>query len=312
MFQSHNVGVAVVRFQVPELHPGHRHLISTLTERHAHKLIVVGDHGGMRTDKNPLTFIERKMMIEESFPPGMNIRIEKLRDHPFSNERWCHWLDDLVEKAYPGQKAVMFGSRDSFLSVYEQFGRHAVRMIEPITDISGTATRAAIVQSKSMKAREAIIYNELHRPAIAYSAEDIAIVDDVRERVLGITKLWFDGLWSLPGGFLDPEKDEHDEGGAKREKSEEVLGVSTTDVFMQLGPRIRVADPRYRDSKDKIYASLFVTQYRGGDPGAGDDAKGIRWFERDELEHMFVPWHQPHVERLKQRWDILRGRKSAA
>lgn len=307
--QLQDTGVIVARFQVPELHPGHRHLINHVKQIHSNMLIVLGNHGGLRTNHDPLTIPERTAMIREScnWP---NLRIESLRDHPFSHDRWSDWLDELVTSKFPGHGAIMYGSRQSFLDVYS--GKFKKQSVAPLDESSGTAQRAAIQPSSAMSAREAVIYNEMHRPSIAYSAADVAIVDDARERVLGITKHWFDGLWSLSGGFVDPEKDRHDEDTARRERGEEVLGVTTSDVYLKLGDRIRVDDPRYRKSKDKIFSQLFVTQFRGGSPGAGDDAKGVRWFERDELESMFVPWHQPLVARLKERWDHLRTGKSAA
>jgi bifunctional NMN adenylyltransferase/nudix hydrolase len=222
--------------------------------------------------------------------------------------RWSDWLDMLVEKRFPGRKAVMRGSRDSFLDVYT--GRHEHNRVEQISEISGTEARASIKQSSAMSVRESIIYNEMTRPAIAYSTEDIAIVDDEHERVLAITKHWFDGLFSLTGGFLDPEKDPSDEAGARREKMEEVLGITTGDTYEPLGPRIKVDDPRYRRSKDKIYTQLYCTQYVSGVPQHGDDAKGTRWMSRNDLDRLIVPWHMPLVERIKARWDSLHNRQA--
>ena len=305
---GHNdaVGVLAMRIQVDELHEGHKHLVHIAHDHCADTFIALGFHGGLRTDRDPLTFEERRAMILETFPASMNIQIELLRDHPFSHERWCNWLDDLVASKYGNRPAVMIGSRDSFLGVYKKFGKHKTLFVEPVSDVSGSARRAAIVHSPAMSARQAIIHNELHRPAIAYSATDIAIVNDVRQEVLGIVKNWFDGLWSLPGGFVDPERDENDESAARRERGEELPMIKTPEAYSQLGPRIRVEDPRYRKSKDKIYSSLFVTRYRGGDLTPGDDAKGARWFGRDELKSMFVPWHQPLLDRIIARWDDQR------
>lgn len=302
---SMKIGVIVARFQVAKIHPGHEHLMRTAEEHFEENLLVLGDHGGMRTDRDPLTYEERRAMILETFP-DMNIQIERLRDHPFSHERWCNWLDDLVDAKYGDRQAIMIGSRDSFLTDYQKYGKHKTLYVEPICETSGTEMRRSIVDSPHMSAREKIIHHEQTRPAVGYSAADIAIVNDLSQSVLGIDKLWFDGLSSLPGGFVDPEKDESDEDAARRERSEELPSVQTSDKYTQLGPRIRIRDPRYRNSKDKIYSTLFVTNHRGGDLIPGDDAKGVRWFHRDELETKFVPWHQPLVQRLIERWDNQR------
>lgn len=300
------LGVIVARFQVPDLHPGHLHLVRSAQEQCDELMIVLGDHGGLRTDRDPLTFQERRLMVEERFP-DMNIEIERLRDHPFSHNRWSNWLDELVGSKYGESRQVtMIGSRESFLDAYKESGKYAVQYIEPVSDVSGTDLRKSIMHSANMTAREAIIHHEQTRPAVAYSAADIAIVNDLSQRVVGISKRWFDGLYSLPGGFVDAEKDENDEDAARRERSEELPDIVTSDDYTQLGKRIRIDDPRYRKSKDKIYSSLFVTKHRDGALTPGDDAKGARWFERDELESMFVPWHQPLVKRLIERWDNQR------
>jgi ADP-ribose pyrophosphatase YjhB (NUDIX family) len=306
--KNNAVGVLVMRLQVPRPTKGHEHLVHMAHHEFRDKLIVLGDHGGLRTCRDPLTYNERKTMIQECFPAEMSIAVERLRDHPFSPRRWCNWLDDLVTSKYGDRPAVMIASRDGFLDIYKKFGRHETLYVEPLVDVSGTAVRESIQHSSAMSAREAIIHHEVNRPSIAYSAADIAVVDDLSERVLGIDKHWFDGLSSFPGGFVDPEKDENDESAARREQSEELPDIKTDGKYLQLGQRIRVADPRYRNSKDKIYASLFVTRYRSGTLTPGDDAKGARWFARDELVKKFVPWHQPHVRRIVMRWNTMRGR----
>lgn len=308
--QLSDIGVIVMRVQVPKLHPGHQYLINHVTRIHSNTLIVLGNHGGLPTDRDPLTVAERTEMLRESYRDP-NIKIDSLRDHPFSHVRWSAWLDELVEKNFPGRRACMYGgAHDSFLDVYT--GVHKKVPVARYLEESGTAQREAIVRSADMTARERAIYDQLHRPSILYSTVDIAPVDDAEERVLGVTKLWFDGKWSFSGGFVDPEKDRTDEDAARRERGEEVLGIKTFDVYQQLGKRMLVDDPRYRNSKDKIFTSLFVTQYRSGNAMPGDDAKGTRWFYRHELESMFVPWHQPLVERLKERWDILKSGRTVA
>lgn len=303
-----NVGVIVARFQVPDLHPGHLHLIDSTLERYPDTLVVLGEHGGLPTDINPLTFEERAEMVLEHYP---TIRIDRLRDHPFDHMRWSDWLDQVVGRNYPGRKAVMCGSRLSFLDQYT--GKSICERVDPINEDSGTAIREALKYSSTMGARARMIHHQQTRNSIGYSAADIAIVDDEHERVLAITKHWFDGLWSLPGGFLDPGKDSTDEDTARRERGEELLNIVTGDVYEQLGSRIKVDDPRYRGSKDKILSALFCTQYLGGVAQPGDDAKGARWMSRSDLDRFIVPWHKPLVERITGRWDLLRaGKKLAA
>src|SRR5262249_27900653 len=112
--QLDSIAVVAARFQVPELHPGHRHLIDKAIERHRNVLIVLGDHGGLRTAHDPLTFDERKEMVLERYVN--RVQIERLRDHPWSHERWSVWLDEIIESRYRSRPALLFHSRQSALA----------------------------------------------------------------------------------------------------------------------------------------------------------------------------------------------------
>ncbi len=290
---TNTVGVIVARFQVANLHAGHHFLINTVRSRHRRTLIVLGEHGGQRTDHDPLTFEERAEMISETYG---DVMVKRLRDHPYSNDRWSVWLDELVD----ARKAVMYGSRGGFLESYS--GAHTKRYLQPFDESSGTATRNALTYSASMRGREAIILTQTKRHPIAYSTNDVVIVDDRQERVLLGTKHWYDGMWSFLGGFLDPEKDITDEDGALRERGEEVKGIKVSPQLTQIGSRIKIDDPRYRASKDKIFTTLWRANYLSGEPSPADDIKGVRWFERSELHKALVPWHQPLYKRLDAHW----------
>lgn len=144
--QLKKVGVIVARFQVPDLHAGHRYLVDHVSQIHSDTLIVLGYHGGLRTDTNPLTVEERVEMIRESYKDP-NIKIVSLRDHPFSHDRWSVWLDELVKEKFGGEReADMYGgAHDSFLGVYS--GKHTRVPIARFDETSGTAQRKAIVRS---------------------------------------------------------------------------------------------------------------------------------------------------------------------
>lgn len=130
-------GVIVGRFQVPELHAGHRYLISYVQERHEHVLILVGDHGENHSHKNPMPVAMRKDMILETYP---DIHVETLADYPTDDE-WSRELDILVNK-HAGRNAILYGSRDSFIPVYT--GTYTTVYVEPIESPSGTALRADV------------------------------------------------------------------------------------------------------------------------------------------------------------------------
>lgn len=148
-------------------------------------------------------------------------------------------------------------------------------------------------------------HNHSIRYATGFSTSDIAIVDDLRKRVLLITKKKFGSLWAFPGGFLDPVKDLTDEDTARRERGEEILDIRTGN-YLQLGPRVWVDDPRLRGTQDKIYTTFFVTPYLEGIPKPGDDAEKVQWFKHSELPSVLVPWHrQALLPKLEAYWEKL-------
>ena len=304
MSQLDPAGVIVARFQVPALSNGHRHIIDHVLRRRENVLIVLGAHGGERTDYDPLTFDERADMVRSEYPSAP-IRIVKLRDHPFSTDRWSMWLDELIAKEYGDRDALLYGSRNSFRTVYT--GKYGTEFVESCPSLSGSEIRTKLAFSSQLSAREAIIYTQQPRSPIAYSANDIAVLDEINQRVLLGTKDWFDGKWAILGGFLDPELDKNDFMAAGRGKGEEGLGVNAGEL-RPLGDRFRVDDPRYRRGRDKIFSRLFTCTYHGGDPIGGDDIARVRWFGRHELREAVVPWHTPHVDQLEAYWS---GRKAA-
>jgi ADP-ribose pyrophosphatase YjhB (NUDIX family) len=302
MTTSSPVGVIVARFQVANLHAGHLHLIGHVQSRHSDEdvLIVLGDHGGQPTANDPLTFSQRYEMVRGHFP-GRHFAIEKLRDHPWSSDRWSLQLDELISKRYGDRPAIAYGSRMSFLDVYT--GKHEKRQIPAVDQVSGSALRAGIQYSHGMDARSALIYAQQTREPIAYSAADIAIVDIPNHGILLGSKPVFDGKWAFFGGFFDPKKDSTDKETAARERREEVAGINTGPL-VQLGERIRVDDPRYRNSNDTVVTSLYFTEWKGGNPVAQDDMEAVRWFTPEELRSdLLVPWHRPLADRALAHWE---------
>ncbi len=114
--------------------------------------------------------------------------------------------------------------------------------------------------------------------------------------------------WRLPGGFTDPKLDISTEFAATRELKEE------TNLTLNITPKdyagsLKVDDPRYRDSEDKIISSLFIRFVEDGkestiDLLAGDDLKEVRWFLINEnLRSLTNPIHLPFVEEVIKRYD---------
>jgi len=119
---------------------------------------------------------------------------------------------------------------------------------------------------------------EYPRPAVTADIIVIKTIDDQSEVLLIERKHPpFEGMWALPGGFL--EMDETLEEAALRELEEEtgITGV-TLDQFHTFSKVDR--DPRHR-----TITTVFIgsADENTATPKAGDDAANVQWFQINHL-----------------------------
>ncbi|OGD24181.1 hypothetical protein A2Z10_00740 [Candidatus Azambacteria bacterium RBG_16_47_10] len=286
-----SVGIIVGRFQVDELHAGHRFLIETAFMRHRSVLVAVGVSGGLATRRDPLDFETRRRLIMEAYPQATVLPVY---DRP-SNAAWSRELDRLVTDAFPGMPAVCYGSRDSFLSVYE--GKFSKEYVKEVRGFSGTGARVKIgktaVHTKDFRA--GAIYAAHHRLPVSYQAVDVAVVSFDRGNILlGRKKQDGDKLRFI-GGFVDPT-DESLEHAARREAYEEAPNIEIADL-RYLGSA-RINDVRYRGSEDGVMSALFVSAYVFGYARAGDDLDALEWVPFRNAQAMLITEHHAL-------WDLL-------
>lgn len=139
------IGIIIGRFQVPELHPGHLHLIKSALENFDEVHIVVGVTKGDKLDKrNPLPYEAREIMLLDSFPElfGKLHTIEDIGNWPV----WVETLDrDILDRIAEEGQVVIVGSRDSVATHYKEYGgKFDTATIEPLEDFSGTGAREEI------------------------------------------------------------------------------------------------------------------------------------------------------------------------
>lgn len=289
---ANSIGVIVARFQVAKLHNGHIAMISEVLKDHKEILIVLGVRAGMRTRRDPLTFNERVAMIEESLPE-IRFTFRQLQDNPISSDLWSQNLDALIDEAFPGRGASLFGGRDSFIPHYS--GKFQTREISQIFPDSGTLARQALEAPLTYDARVALIREMESRPPLMFSTSDLAIVDRTKRQVLLIGKKSHSGKFSFVGGFAE-KSDASAVDVARREGREEVLGIGVS-MPVYVGA-ISIKDPRYNGTPDGIMTSFFHADFLGGEPFPGDDADSTHWVPFHELIETLVPWHKPLGELL--------------
>lgn len=288
------VGVIVARFQVAELHQGHRDLIEYAMSKSDTVLIVLGVPGSLPSDRNPLEYAMRAAMVRDAYP---GVEVARLSDQ-LSDEFWSTNLDALLAERYPDSEVTLYGSRDSFFGVYS--GSYKTETFAPKCQENGTKARAELAKGENVSAdfRAGIIYREETRLPRLYTTIDVAVINDSGE-VLLAGKSREQGKLCFVGGFVDPT-DASVEMAACRELHEEVAGIDVGGVrdFKYAGSTL-IDDWRYRGSKDRVMTNLFVVHYIFGAPRASDDIDSVVWVPIDEIENVLADYHLPLAGMLK-------------
>lgn len=145
--KKYSLGVIVGRFQVAFLHQGHMSLIKTALEECGKVVVFLGVSEDKFTPKEPLPYAHREQTFKEQFKEEVmtgRLSIVPLLDVPGSNDIWVGQLDTLIS-IFNTASVMVYGSRDSFLSVYQKHGgAFNAKEVSPKVYISGTEMRKQI------------------------------------------------------------------------------------------------------------------------------------------------------------------------
>ena len=128
------IGVIIGRFQVPELHRGHRYLFDTVIAQSDGVLILLGSTKKV-SSHDPYAYAARVASIQKRFPM---VHIREIMDQP-SDTLWSALVDQTIQTLYPNGTITLYGSRKSFLEQY--VGIFPTIFIDPIPSPSGTDIR---------------------------------------------------------------------------------------------------------------------------------------------------------------------------
>jgi bifunctional NMN adenylyltransferase/nudix hydrolase len=292
--ESYDVGVIVGRFQVHELHEGHRELIQTVLDNHTKVVVFLGLANVPGTFNNPLDFEARKQMILETFPQVSVLYIKDMPDDAIWSARLDGMIHDVVT---PRQSAVLYGGRESFIARYH--GQIPTRELESESygHPSGTEIRRAIANEVKASAdfRRGVIWATSNRYPEPKATVDVAIWSEDETKLL-LGRKPYEDKFRLIGGFATPES-KNWESDAGRELSEEAGGMNVTP--MKYVGSFKVDDWRYRGEIDKIKTTLFECRCLWGAPRAGDDIAEVRWFDKEKLRlSQVVPTHHEMLKVL--------------
>lgn len=289
-YKDYPIGVLVARFQVNELHVGHKELMNYVSERHKKVILFLGVPRIKNTKRNPLDFATRKAMIQKDYP---NIVILPLNDQRY-NDKWSQELDSLIPLAYGDGKVLLYGSRDSFIPYYN--GRYQTVELAPSVEYDGTSIRekisAEILESPDFRA--GIIHATYAQRACTYPTVDIVAYN--HEGKILLAKKPNEPYWRFVGGFVD-RTDVSYEAAAKREFREETGGNCEIGEPKYVLSH-KVNDWRYAKEESGIMTTLYMAPYNFGMARPSDDIAELEWIDVQKLSNyhgvrtMIMPEHR--------------------
>jgi bifunctional NMN adenylyltransferase/nudix hydrolase len=271
------IGVIIGRFQTNTLHEGHLNLISHVLSNHKKTIILLGVSRIQNTKKNPLDFASRKAMIQKLYPSVVILPIMDQR----SNEKWSQDVDNAISLPFGEKKAIIYGSRDSFIPFYS--GKNHVIELESSQDHNATNIRAEVAKEvlDSSEFRAGVIYSTFNQRPVTYPTVDV-VVHDGKGNIL-LAKKPHEQYWRFVGGFVDRTDKSYEE-AAYRELSEETGGNLNVTNARYIAS-IKVEDWRYKKEESGIMTTLFLMDKLWGSAKASDDIAEVSWIPIHELSN---------------------------
>ena len=295
--ETKDVGVIIGRFQLPELHEGHKKLFEVVMARHKRVLVLLGIPAWVGGVSNPLDYKTREQMIRSNYPDAT---ISYIKDRQ-TNEEWSQDVDKAIKNLYPFEKITLYGGRKGFITQY----CGSLPTVETLEDPtfnshSGTDIRnaTAALPINSVNFRAGVIYANGNQMEPLTMCIDGAVLKKRHDKVdVLLIRKPNELLWRFPGGRLD-RTDKTLEAGANREVREET-GVEIGKAFY-IASEGGIPDWRANKSGIVIASVLYAFPYLFGAAVGGDDAAEARWFELDNLTWTDMePCHRNFLSTLK-------------
>lgn len=267
-------GVAIGRFQLHELHEGHIALLDHVSRQHQQMLVLIGETDIRFTPKDPYPFFIRKLVLQDRYPRA---EIRCIKDSKIGPEHWSSTVDACIAEVSAKGKAVLYGSRDCFISKYS--GMHQTKCIDEVPHVSATKIRGSLIDSlietfaHTLAFRVGWLAAIMKQYKVTDPTVDVVIHTSDWSRIL-MGRRGAGSSLRFFGGFVDPA-DQSYEDAAKRERSEEALDVVVTEPAY-IGS-LRINDPRYMRSTYGIMTAFYGMEYKGGIASAGDDMGLVEW-----------------------------------
>lgn len=290
------IGVIIGRFQDRYLHEGHINLFNAVNERSDEVILLIGSGVSKLTNRNPLDYKSRELMVKSTFPDA---KVASIRDFKL-NEEWSKNVDTTILSLVGEEinEITIYGCRDSFISYYSGTFNTVELLMHEIPDVSATKNRKKICENPidSIDFRAGIIYAVGNKYPTTYPTVDIAVING-NKILLGRKE--FEKEFRFIGGFVDPT-DLSLEDAAARETREEIGSDVIIKKFEYISSR-KIDDWRYKGTTDGIMTTFFKAHYDSGEPIASDDIFEVKWMKISDIkENDIVSEHYQLLQDLKK------------
>lgn len=337
MSKKYDWAIVIGRFQ--PLHHGHVELIRKALSVADNVLVLVGSATSPTTIKNPFTYEQRKNMIKEVFPKGVNVC--GISDSMYNNDEWTANVQEAVEWAIPqsGKKQICLVGHEKdetsfYLEFFPQWDRIEVPLL--VNGINATYIRERMFQTgmvPTATAPKAICnflfdwlthesyrkckrdweYKEAYKeeakryPRVEHTVD--AIVEQSghvllcrRAKVHEEAHNPGADLWALPGGFLEPNETLLQ--GAIRELKEETnLRIPEPVLLGSMVNRKTFDDPKRELLRGRIITECFHFKLKDGytlpEVRGSDDVAEAKWFTLAEIKGMRREMYSDHLDIIK-------------
>ena len=320
-------------------HRGHYQVVKRALELSQKVIIIVGSANRPRTAKNPFTFEERRNIISSALTADelSRVVIMPCNDYAYSDIRWETQIQSIVNtivhstwRAGPTKIGIIGHSKDHSTYYLNKFPQWDLIEVSCNYKMNATDIRTAAFENRLLldswfispshrmmveeyfKATKLDTVRKEHEHIVKYKKQfesypyppifvtvDAVVVQSGHVLLVQRGGMPGEGLWALPGGFLNAH--EYIEDAVLRELVEETkIGVRYPKLKGSI-EKWFVADRPDRSQRGRTISHVALIKFPDGKlptVKGSDDAKVAKWFELSKVKIMSKEMFEDH-------WDIL-------
>lgn len=303
--EKKKIGVVVGRFQIPDLHDGHKELLNHVFQHNDEVIIFVGC-GQKYSFTNPLPYNYIVNRLNHNLLHHTKKYFIKSINDCREDDMWNKCLDEAILKHLEldmnelnNFDICLYGSRDSFLKTYQGIFRNEL-VSNSIQHVSATIIRKGyhkFVDEDSIDWAKGVIHATGNLYPTSYQCVDIACLHyEKTKHLILLGKKQNQNNWRLPGGFVDPTDNSLEEAALRELEEETDIRLSKVDYCGSY----RINDYRYVKEPHKIMTSLFVCYSLSLKCLAKDDLEEVKWFNLYDLPENIVDEHKILIQNVQK------------